>query len=69
MFNSSETYAVDRLFLKFDYIRYIPHSLNLVNGENNLAFIDIPGEYSAISLKDGYFDIEFKVTPRDGGHA
>ena len=46
MFKLSQTFAVDRPILKCDYIRYTPPSLNLVNGENNQTFIDIPKEDS-----------------------
>ena len=52
MSNFSQKSAVDRPILKCDCIRYTPPSLNLVNGENNQVFIDIPREGSAISLKD-----------------
>ena len=69
MLNLSQKYAVDRPILKCDYIRYTPPSLNLVNGENNQIFIDIPREDSAISLKDGYLDLNLNVTHRAGGYA
>ena len=41
---SYQKHAVDRPILKCDYIRYTPPSLNLVNGENNQIFTDIPRE-------------------------
>ena len=62
-------YALDRPILKCGFIRYTPPSLNLVNGENNQIFIDIPREDSTISLKDGYVDLDFIVTHRAGAHA
>ena len=68
MFNLSQKFAVDRLILKSDYIRYKPPSLNLVKGENNQIFIDIPREDSAISLKDSYLELDFNVTHRAGAH-
>ena len=40
-----------------------------LNGENVQIFIDIPRKDSAISFKDGYLELEFKVTHRAGGHA
>ena len=52
MLNLSQKHAVDRPILKCDYIRYIPPSLNLVNGENNQNFFDIPREDSGISMKN-----------------
>ena len=69
MFNLSKKHAVHRLLLKSDYIRYIPPSLNVVNGENNQIFSDIPREDSAISLKDSYLGKYFNVTQRTGAHA
>ena len=42
--------------------------MNLVNGENNHPFINIPGEDRAISLKESYFELDFNVTHRAGAH-
>ena len=64
-----QKYAVDRPILKCDYIRYTLPSLNIVNGENNQIFVDVPREDSAISLKDSYLEIDFNVTDRAGAHA
>ena len=69
MFDLSLKDAVDRPIIKCDYVRYTPHSLSLVNGENNQIFIDIPREDSAISLKDSYLELAFNVTPGAGAHA
>ena len=69
MFNLSQKNAVDRLILKCDYIRLNPPSLNLVNGENNQSFIEIPREDSAIFLKGSYFELNSKVTHKVGAHA
>ena len=69
MFSLSQNYAFDRPILKCDYIRYTPPSLNLVIGENDQIFIDIPTEDSAISLKDSYLELDFNVTERAGAHA
>ena len=68
MFNLSRKHAVDKPILKCDYIRYTPPSLNLVNGENNQIFIEVPRKDSAISLKDSYIELEFSVTHRAGAH-
>ena len=69
MFILSQKFAVDRLILKCDYIRYTPTSLNLVNWENNQVFIDIPREDSAILLKHSYLELDFSVTDRAGAQA
>ena len=69
MFNLSQKNAVHRLILKCDCIRYKPPSLNLVNGENIKFLFDIPREDSAISLKDDYPEIDFRVTQRAGPQA
>ena len=68
MFNLSHKYAIDRPFIKFDYIRYTPPPLNLVNGENNQIVIDIPRQDTALSLKDSYLEFDFSVTHRAGAH-
>ena len=52
MFNLSQKHATDRPILESDFNRYTLPSLNLINGENNQVFTDIPKEDSAISLKD-----------------
>ena len=69
MFNLSQKFAVGRLILKCDYTIYRPPSLNLVNGESNQFFIDIPREDSAISLKGSYLELDFSVTHRADAHA
>ena len=68
MFNLSHKNVFDRPVLKCDLIRYTPPWLNLVNGENNQIFIDIPRDDSAISLKDSYLELNFSVTHRAGAH-
>ena len=59
MFNLSQKHAVDRSILKSDYIRYSPSSLNLVNGERNQFFIELPRQ--AISLKGSYLELDFNL--------
>ena len=66
MFNLSQKCAAERPILNCDCIRYTPLSLNLVNRENNQVFSDVPREDSAISLKDGYLELDFNVTHRAG---
>ena len=62
MFNLSQKHVVDSPILKCDYTTYTPSSLNLVKEENNQLFIDISRKDSAISLKDSYLELDFKVT-------
>ena len=50
------------------FIRYTPHSLNLVNGENDKTFIGIPREDSAISLKGSYLQVDFDGIDRAVAH-
>ena len=69
LFTLSQNNVFDRPILNWDYIRYTPPSLNLVNGENNQIFIDIPREDRAISLKDSYLELNFNVTHRAGAYA
>ena len=68
MFNKSQKQAIDKPILKFDFLRYTPQSLNLVNGEKN-QFFQIPREDSAFSLKDSYLQLDFRVAHRAGAHA
>ena len=63
LFKLSKKHVIDRPILKCDCIRYTPPSLNLINGKCNQIFIDLPREYSAISLKDSYLEVHFNVTP------
>ena len=58
----------DRPIFSFDFIRYTPPSLYLINGEINQNFIDISREDNAISLKGNYLEMDFKVIHRAGGH-
>ena len=52
--------------VEFGYRKVTPPSLNLINGEINQIFIDIPREDSAISLKDSYLELDFSVIHRVG---
>ena len=69
MFKLSQKHIVDRPILICDFIRYTPPSLNLVKGENNQIFNDIPRQDTAISLKDSYLELDFNVTYEAGAHA
>ena len=68
MFHLSQKHAADRPSLNFEFIRYTPPSLNLVDGENIQIFVDKPREDSAVSMRDGYLGVEFNVTHRAGAH-
>ena len=43
--------------------------MDFINGENNQIFVDIPRDYSTISVKDSYLELDINVTRRAGGHA
>ena len=51
MFNLPQKNAVGRPILKCDYIRFTPPSLNVVNGERNRIFIDIPRQDASFHWK------------------
>ena len=68
MFNISQKHAVDRRIVKCDYTRFTPQLLNLVNGETNQIFIEMPREDAAFSWKDSYLEFDFFVTHRAGAH-
>ena len=68
IFNISQKHVVGRAILKCDFITYTPPSLNLVNGETNQIFIDLPREGRAISLKGSHLELDINVTPRGGVH-
>ena len=65
MFNLSLKHAVNRHILRCDYIRYTPPSLDVVNGENNQMFVDLPREDSTKWLKYSYLEEAFNA----GAHA
>ena len=67
-FNLTQKYAVVRPICKPDYVRNTPLSLDFVNGEINQIFIDLACDQTAISLKDSYPEVEFKVFHRVGAH-
>ena len=69
MFKFSQKYTVYTLVLEGDFFHLTPLSINLVIGEVNHLFIDIPREDIAISLKDSYLELEFDATHRTAIHA
>ena len=50
-----------------EYFRYIPPSVNLVEGETN-QIGDIPRKKSAISFKDSYLELEIVMIHQTGAH-
>ena len=50
MFKLGEKYEIDRKFLKSAYIRYSPSEISTINTPNSQICINIPREYSVISL-------------------
>ena len=51
-----------------DFICRTPQSISIVNDENKQIYVDIPGEGSAISLKDIYLELEFDVKHEAAGN-
>ena len=68
MFKYHKNKLLTDLFRNVIILDVHPISLNLVNGENNQIFTNIPREDSAISLKDSYPELDFNVTHRAGAH-
>ena len=52
---------IDRGILKYTYIRYSPSENSTINTPNSQVFINLPREYSVISLLNSYIDINFDV--------
>ena len=50
MFRLSEKSGINRVLLKFDYIRYSPPEISTIDTTNNQLFINIPRGDSVISL-------------------
>ena len=65
MFKLSEKYEIDRKILKCDYIRYSPSEISTINTPNSQIYINIPREYSVISLLNSYIEIRFDVLKAD----
>ena len=61
MFKLNEKFKVDRRILKCDYIRYSPSEISTIIAPNSQIEINIPREYSVISLLNSYFDLNFDV--------
>ena len=65
MFKLNENYEVDRRILKCDYIRYSPAETSTINTPNSQIYINIPREYSVISLLNSYLDLNFEVIKKN----
>ena len=65
MFKINEDYEVDRRILKCDYIRYSPAETSTINTPNSQIYINIPKEYSVVSLLNSYLDLNFEVIKKD----
>ena len=61
MFKLNENYEVVRRILKCDYIRYSPAETSTLNTPNSQIYINIPKEFSVISLINSYLDLNFEV--------
>ena len=61
MFKLSESYEVDRRFLKCDYTRYSTAEISTINTANSQIYINIPRKYSVISLLNSYLELIFDV--------
>ena len=54
MFKLNEKYEVNGSVLKCDYIEISPSEITIINRANSQIFINIPREYSVISLLNSY---------------
>ena len=61
MFKLNEKCEVDRNNLKVAFIMYSPSELSTINTPKFHLFINIPREYSVISLLTSYLDLNFDV--------
>ena len=61
MFTLSEKYQIDRTFLKCDYVRYSPSEISTNITANSQININIPREYSVISLLNCSIELNFDV--------
>ena len=64
MFKLNESYEIDRIILKCNYIRYSPAETSTTNTPNSQIYINIPREDSVISLLSSYSDLHFEVIKR-----
>ena len=68
MFKLSEKYEIDRRIQKCDYIRYSPSEISTINTPNSQIYINIPREYSVISLINSYIELNFDVLRADNSN-
>ena len=61
MFKLIEKYKVNRIIVKYDYIRYSPSELRTVNTANSQIYNNIPREVSVTPLLESYLELNFDV--------
>ena len=61
MFKISENYSINRDISKCNYIRYSPSEISTINTPISQVYINIPREYSVISLLNSYLELNFDV--------
>ena len=64
MFKLNKNYEVDRLFLNCDFMRFSPAKTSTINTPKSEVYINLPREYSVISLLNSYLEINFEVLKR-----
>ena len=68
MFKVIETYEVFWKIFEYDYIYCSPPSLDDVNTVKSRKFFGVPGNWTAISVKDSFFQLEFEFKHRAAEH-
>ena len=63
MFKLNEKYEVGQRFSKYDFIRYSPLEISTINTVNSQIHLNLPREYSVLSLLNSYLDLIFDVLP------
>ena len=61
MFKLNESYEVDRIILKCDYIRYSPSEISTINTPNSQIYMNIPRGDSVNSLLGSLKRLSFDV--------
>ena len=61
MFKLSKKIEIDRRTLKCDYIRYSPSEISTIKTPNSQININIPREYSVISLLKSYLELNCDI--------
>ena len=61
MFKLNEKNEINRIVSKYDYIRYSPSEMEILNTADSRMYIKIPREDSVISLLNSHSDVNFDV--------